>query len=220
MVATVSPAAGSVEETLSTLRYAQQARAIVNVARVNEDGSAALLRGGCSAAPPPAPPPRVRLAGRSCSRQCGLGTLKIFSKPVYDGSSSCIDGGTAGKGASSRGETARRGAAHGGRARGGGPRAGATEDERGEVAPTLGRVPVARRAAPRFPLGPFPVAAVTASGSVRGPRLFCGRGGRPWQARGPAESGSSSCSHCRALAVGTAPEHALSVSPVLTHPQS
>lgn len=55
MVATVSPAAGSVEETLSTLRYAQQARAIVNVARVNEDGSAALLRGGCSAAP--APPP-------------------------------------------------------------------------------------------------------------------------------------------------------------------
>ncbi|ELK19092.1 Kinesin-like protein KIF14 [Pteropus alecto] len=45
MVATVSPAAGSVEETLSTLRYAQQARAIVNVARVNEDGSAALVRG-------------------------------------------------------------------------------------------------------------------------------------------------------------------------------
>ncbi|XP_039739445.1 kinesin-like protein KIF14 isoform X2 [Pteropus medius] len=44
MVATVSPAAGSVEETLSTLRYAQQARAIVNVARVNEDGSAALVR--------------------------------------------------------------------------------------------------------------------------------------------------------------------------------
>lgn len=95
-----------------------------------------------------------------------------------------------------------------------------TEDERGEVAPTLGRVPAARRVAPRFPLGPFPVAAVAASGSVRGPRLFCGRGGRPRQARGPAESGSSSCSHCRALAVGTAPEHALSVSPVLTHPQS
>ncbi|EQB78241.1 kinesin family member 14 [Camelus ferus] len=37
MVATVSPAASSVEETLGALRYATQARAIVNVARVNED---------------------------------------------------------------------------------------------------------------------------------------------------------------------------------------
>ncbi|XP_053515579.1 kinesin-like protein KIF14 [Artibeus jamaicensis] len=44
MVATVSPAAGSVEETLSTLRYAHQARSIVNVARVNEDASARLIR--------------------------------------------------------------------------------------------------------------------------------------------------------------------------------
>lgn len=68
MVATVSPAAGSVEETLSTLRYAQQARAIVNVARVNEDGSAALVRGGCPSAPRPLLP-RVRLAGWFWSRQ-------------------------------------------------------------------------------------------------------------------------------------------------------
>ncbi|XP_045674220.1 kinesin-like protein KIF14 isoform X1 [Phyllostomus hastatus] len=44
MVATVSPAASSVEETLSTLRYARQARSIVNVARVNEDASAQLIR--------------------------------------------------------------------------------------------------------------------------------------------------------------------------------
>lgn len=45
MVATVSPAASSVEETLSTLRYATQARMIVNAARVNEDVSAKLIRG-------------------------------------------------------------------------------------------------------------------------------------------------------------------------------
>ncbi|KAB1258641.1 Kinesin-like protein KIF14 [Camelus dromedarius] len=44
MVATVSPAASSVEETLGALRYATQARAIVNVARVNEDVSARLIR--------------------------------------------------------------------------------------------------------------------------------------------------------------------------------
>uniref|UniRef100_A0A8D1EYV1 Kinesin family member 14 n=1 Tax=Sus scrofa TaxID=9823 RepID=A0A8D1EYV1_PIG len=44
MVATISPAASSVEETLSTLRYAAQARTIVNVAKVNEDMSARLIR--------------------------------------------------------------------------------------------------------------------------------------------------------------------------------
>ncbi|KAM7050042.1 kinesin-like protein KIF14 isoform 2-T2 [Molossus nigricans] len=44
MIATVSPAASSAEETLSTLRYARQARSIVNVARVNEDASAQLIR--------------------------------------------------------------------------------------------------------------------------------------------------------------------------------
>ncbi|XP_068841900.1 kinesin-like protein KIF14 [Capricornis sumatraensis] len=44
MVAAVSPAGGSVEETLSTLRYAAQARSIVTAARVNEDLSAGLLR--------------------------------------------------------------------------------------------------------------------------------------------------------------------------------
>ncbi|XP_066235960.1 kinesin-like protein KIF14 isoform X2 [Saccopteryx leptura] len=44
MIATVSPAASSVEETLSTLRYAHQARRIINVARVNEDMSAQLIR--------------------------------------------------------------------------------------------------------------------------------------------------------------------------------
>lgn len=45
MVATVSPAGSSVEETLSTLRYAAQARSIVTAARVNEDLSAGLIRG-------------------------------------------------------------------------------------------------------------------------------------------------------------------------------
>lgn len=43
MVAAVSPAGGSVEETLSTLRYAAQARSIVTAARVNEDLSAGLI---------------------------------------------------------------------------------------------------------------------------------------------------------------------------------
>ncbi|XP_040119169.1 kinesin-like protein KIF14 [Oryx dammah] len=44
MVAAVSPAGSSVEETLSTLRYAAQARSIVTAARVNEDLSAGLIR--------------------------------------------------------------------------------------------------------------------------------------------------------------------------------
>uniref|UniRef100_A0A7N8X6T9 Kinesin-like protein KIF14 n=1 Tax=Mastacembelus armatus TaxID=205130 RepID=A0A7N8X6T9_9TELE len=44
MIATVSPAGSNVEESLSTLRYAQQARTIINVAKVNEDTSAKLIR--------------------------------------------------------------------------------------------------------------------------------------------------------------------------------
>ncbi|NXA34171.1 KIF14 protein, partial [Eudromia elegans] len=44
MIATVSPAASSIEETLSTLRYAKQACSIVNVAKVNEDVNAKLIR--------------------------------------------------------------------------------------------------------------------------------------------------------------------------------
>ncbi|XP_034035899.1 kinesin-like protein KIF14 [Thalassophryne amazonica] len=44
MIATLSPADSSVEESLSTLRYAQQARMIINVAKVNEDTSAKLIR--------------------------------------------------------------------------------------------------------------------------------------------------------------------------------
>ncbi|KAG6938220.1 kinesin family member 14 [Chelydra serpentina] len=44
MIATVSPAAAHVEETLSTLRYASQARSIINVAKVNEDSNAVLIR--------------------------------------------------------------------------------------------------------------------------------------------------------------------------------
>ncbi|XP_060034494.1 kinesin-like protein KIF14 [Erinaceus europaeus] len=44
MIATISAAASSIEETLSTLRYASQARMIVNVAKVNEDMNAKLIR--------------------------------------------------------------------------------------------------------------------------------------------------------------------------------
>uniref|UniRef100_A0A2K6U627 Kinesin-like protein KIF14 n=1 Tax=Saimiri boliviensis boliviensis TaxID=39432 RepID=A0A2K6U627_SAIBB len=44
MIATISPAASNVEETLSTLRYANQARLIVNIAKVNEDMNAKLIR--------------------------------------------------------------------------------------------------------------------------------------------------------------------------------
>ncbi|XP_022236728.1 kinesin-like protein KIF14, partial [Limulus polyphemus] len=44
MIATISPCNIHIEETLSTLRYAKQARDIVNVARVNEDPKARLIR--------------------------------------------------------------------------------------------------------------------------------------------------------------------------------
>ncbi|KAM4722870.1 kinesin-like protein KIF14 [Rhinophrynus dorsalis] len=44
MIATVSPANSHVEETLSTLRYARQARLIINIAKVNEDMNAKLIR--------------------------------------------------------------------------------------------------------------------------------------------------------------------------------
>ena len=45
MIATVSPSIVHYEETMSTLRYASQARCIVNRARVNEDPNAKLIRG-------------------------------------------------------------------------------------------------------------------------------------------------------------------------------
>lgn len=45
MIATLSPAGSNVEESLSTLRYAQQARTIINMAKVNEDTNAKLIRG-------------------------------------------------------------------------------------------------------------------------------------------------------------------------------
>lgn len=45
MIATLSPAATSMDESLSTLRYAQQARMIINIAKVNEDTNAKLIRG-------------------------------------------------------------------------------------------------------------------------------------------------------------------------------
>uniref|UniRef100_A0A1A8S9V0 Kinesin-like protein unc-104 n=1 Tax=Nothobranchius rachovii TaxID=451742 RepID=A0A1A8S9V0_9TELE len=44
MVATVSPAADNYEETLSTLRYADRAKSIVNHAIVNEDPNARIIR--------------------------------------------------------------------------------------------------------------------------------------------------------------------------------
>lgn len=45
MIATISPSDLHYEESLSTLRYAQQARSIVNVAKINEDPHAAIIRG-------------------------------------------------------------------------------------------------------------------------------------------------------------------------------
>ena len=47
MLATISPANICMEETMSTLRYAHQARTIVNKARINEDPKARLIRGKC-----------------------------------------------------------------------------------------------------------------------------------------------------------------------------
>lgn len=43
-VATISPAADNYEETLSTLRYADRAKRIVNHAVVNEDPNARIIR--------------------------------------------------------------------------------------------------------------------------------------------------------------------------------
>lgn len=44
MVATISPAADNYDETLSTLRYADRAKSIVNHAVVNEDPNARIIR--------------------------------------------------------------------------------------------------------------------------------------------------------------------------------
>ncbi|XP_075040273.1 kinesin-like protein KIF14 [Mixophyes fleayi] len=44
MIATISPAVSNIEETLGTLRYAKQARLIINIAKVNEDMNAKLIR--------------------------------------------------------------------------------------------------------------------------------------------------------------------------------
>lgn len=45
MIATISPAASNIEETLSTLRYAKQACFIINTAKVNEDMNMKLIQG-------------------------------------------------------------------------------------------------------------------------------------------------------------------------------
>eukprot|EP00061_Rhincodon_typus_P014374 g41353.t1 len=44
MIATVSPAADNYDETLSTLRYADRAKNIINHAVVNEDPNARIIR--------------------------------------------------------------------------------------------------------------------------------------------------------------------------------
>ena len=44
MVATISPAGDNYEETLSTLRYADRAKRIINHAVVNEDPNARIIR--------------------------------------------------------------------------------------------------------------------------------------------------------------------------------
>lgn len=69
MVAAVSPAGSSVEETLSTLRYAAQARSIATAARVNEDLSAGLIRGEAQArVSSPSLSPVVKMSGLRESR--------------------------------------------------------------------------------------------------------------------------------------------------------
>jgi len=50
MVATVSPASDNYEETLSTLRYADRAKKIVNHAVVNEDPNSKVSRFNCYSA--------------------------------------------------------------------------------------------------------------------------------------------------------------------------
>lgn len=45
MIATISPSHQHFSETLSTLRYAQQTRSIINKAKVNEDPKSKLIRG-------------------------------------------------------------------------------------------------------------------------------------------------------------------------------
>lgn len=44
MVATISPSADNYDETLSTLRYADRAKSIINHAVVNEDPNARIIR--------------------------------------------------------------------------------------------------------------------------------------------------------------------------------
>lgn len=44
MIATISPASDNYEETLSTLRYADRAKKIVNHAVINEDPNAKIIR--------------------------------------------------------------------------------------------------------------------------------------------------------------------------------
>lgn len=45
MIAIISPTTAHVKETLSMLPYVSQACSIINVAKVNEDSSAVLIRG-------------------------------------------------------------------------------------------------------------------------------------------------------------------------------
>jgi len=45
LLATLSPASTHYEETLSTLRYAHQAKSIINSPLINEDPKAQLIRG-------------------------------------------------------------------------------------------------------------------------------------------------------------------------------
>lgn len=47
MVATISPSADNFEETLSTLRYADRAKRIVNHAVVNEDANSKVCKNIC-----------------------------------------------------------------------------------------------------------------------------------------------------------------------------
>ena len=79
MIATLSPAASNVEESLSTLRYAQQARMIINVAKVNEDTNAKLIRGQH---PPATQPPPLTLFPLSVSFSVKRGTVLALAESL------------------------------------------------------------------------------------------------------------------------------------------
>lgn len=90
MVATISPAADNYDETLSTLRYADRAKSIVNHAVVNEDPNARIireLREEVEKLREQLTQAEVRIANVVCVTSNDLQNLwhKVLSLSVYEG---------------------------------------------------------------------------------------------------------------------------------------